>query len=254
MASVRIPEPASLDEEEIEYPDSDGQPMAETEVHILLMVSLIVILRNYYRKADDVYVIGNMFLYFREGHPECRLAPDIMVFKGVAGRKERRSWKTWEEEGAVPRVVFELTSKKTAKEGLVDKRDTYQELGVKEYFLFDPLHEYLPERLMGYRLVKGRYQAIAANKDGSMDSRELGLRLVPARKKLGLVVIKTGEKLLTPEQTHEVWEQVQGDFERLAKERDAIERELEAALRRATAAEQRIQELEAELRKTKGRP
>ena len=69
-----------------EYPASDGMPMAETEVHIMATVHLLSALRTYFRKRDDVYVIGDMFLYYRQGDPKARKAPDVMVAKGVARR------------------------------------------------------------------------------------------------------------------------------------------------------------------------
>src|SRR4051812_31005430 len=94
------------------YPESDGQPMAETGIHVLAMVTLIATLREYFRRRPDVYVIGNIFLYFQEGHPESRKSPDCMVIKGVEPGPERRSFKTWEER-AVPCVVFEITSEET---------------------------------------------------------------------------------------------------------------------------------------------
>src|SRR5262249_57298165 len=83
---------------EVFYPDSDGEPMAETEEHFNLMVNVITALREYFRPRPDVYVIGNMFLYYREGHPEARKAPDVMVVKGVDATVRRRSFKTWEEK------------------------------------------------------------------------------------------------------------------------------------------------------------
>ncbi len=51
-------------ETEIAYPESDGEPMAETDVHRDLMTdSLLHPLKEYFRHRDDVYVSGNLFLY-----------------------------------------------------------------------------------------------------------------------------------------------------------------------------------------------
>ena len=60
--------------------------------------------------------------------------------------------------------VLEVTSDTTQKKDLGDKKAIYQRLGVDEYFLFDPLGDYLKPRLQGYRLgTGGRYRAVAPN-------------------------------------------------------------------------------------------
>src|SRR5438046_7767756 len=93
----------------IVYPDGDGKPMAETGIHVLVMVTLITTLRHYYRHRRDVYVIGNIFFYYEEGNPAARRSPDVMVIKGVDSEPERGSFRTWEER-AMPCVVIEVTS------------------------------------------------------------------------------------------------------------------------------------------------
>jgi Uma2 family endonuclease len=203
----------TLLDEEI-YPSSDGKPMAETDVHVTLMASLLGTLRYFYRACDDVYVATNMFLYYQEGQPKKRRAPDIMVVKGVIGKHQRRSFKTW-IENAVPSCIIELTSRKTAKEDMKEKKPLYRKLGVKEYILFDPLHSYLPRQLMGYRLVKGRFKSIKPNADGSIRSKELGLRLVPEGRYLAMYDLKTGERLLSLDELHEKHEQLQAEVARL---------------------------------------
>jgi Uma2 family endonuclease len=139
------------------YPSSDGKPMAETGIHVLVMMCLLGMLKLRYQDREDVYVAANMFLYYAEGRPKKRRSPDIMFAKGVKGRHERRSFMTWVER-VVPSCIIELTSKKTAKEDLKEKKPLYRKLGVREYFLFDPLDDYLPRQLMGFRLVAGKYK------------------------------------------------------------------------------------------------
>ncbi|MBI3823165.1 MAG: Uma2 family endonuclease [Planctomycetes bacterium] len=206
------------------YPSSDGKPMAETDVHVTLMASLLATLRYFFRRRQDVYVAANMFLYYVEGAPKKRRAPDVMVVKGVKGNQLRRSFMTWRER-AVPSCIIELTSRKTAKEDLKIKKPLYRRLGVREYILFDPLEDYLPKQLMGYRLESGRYKPIKLEADGSLISKELGLRNVPEGENLALYDVKTGERLLNLEELHE-----QHEAER---RRNA---ELEAELTRLKAA------------------
>jgi Uma2 family endonuclease len=200
--------------EEDLYPSSDGKPMAETQVHVRLMGRLLGILEHHFRDHDDVFVAANIFLYYAKGQPKKRRSPDVMVVKGVNKRPDRRSFKTWVER-AVPSCIIELTSRKTAKEDLRQKKPLYQKLGVREYFLFDPLGEYLPRPLMGFRLVKGQYQPIKARPDGSIRSRELGLLLRPEGTNLALYDLKTGERLPSLDELHERNEELKAELARL---------------------------------------
>src|SRR5829696_3536239 len=68
-----------LHHEEIEYPTSDGQPMAETEIHYDVMTELIAALRRRYRDVPDVWVGGNLFLCYEEGNPRAAVAPDVVM-------------------------------------------------------------------------------------------------------------------------------------------------------------------------------
>ena len=87
-----------------------------------------------------------MFLYYEEGDPRKVVCPDVFVTLNVPSNTKRRTFKVW-EEGKGPDLVIEITSKKTRKEDLHKKFDLYRDvLGVREYFLFDPLEEYLSRR------------------------------------------------------------------------------------------------------------
>ena len=124
-------------EKPIHYPERDGKPMGETDVHIDALIYLREALRDHFRDESQLYVAGNMFLYYEEGDPAACLAPDVFVVQGVS-RHERRTYKLW-EEGQPPAVVFEITSRGTRLEDLGTKRAVYAMLGVREYFLYDPL-------------------------------------------------------------------------------------------------------------------
>ncbi|MDQ2805979.1 MAG: Uma2 family endonuclease [Chloroflexota bacterium] len=88
---------------------------------------------------------------------------------------ERGSFRVW-EEGALPRVIIELTSGSTRRDDTVRKLDLYAGLGVPEYYLFDPLGEFSRPRLQGYHLTStGRYERLAGDE---FDSPALELRLV----------------------------------------------------------------------------
>ncbi len=220
----------------VEYLTSDGQPMAEIGIHVLLMIALIDMLRDHFRLRPDVYVIGNIFLYYEEGNPAARRAPDVMVVKGVPTQPERDSFKIW-EENATPSVVFELTSQGTRDEDLGPNKELYEKLRVKEYFLFDPLGDYLPRPLVGHRLIRtaengdeeeveARFEELPPADDGSLISAELGLRLVPAGQMLELVDLRTGMRLPLPADFRLQLESSQRVADQLREENDRMKAEL----------------------------
>ncbi len=160
---------------EIDYPTTDGKPMAETDIHRKLMIEVIETLEGFFEDVADVYVSGNMLVYYEEGNPRRHRAPDVFIVRGVP-KHEREIFKTW-EEGKAPDVVIEITSKSTKQEDTQEKLRIYRDIWmVKEYFLFDPREEYLDPSLQGYRLAGGVFEPIEM-KSGQMPSEVLGLRL-----------------------------------------------------------------------------
>jgi Uma2 family endonuclease len=142
--SIATPSIVPPGQDEIEYPASDGQPMAETGLHVQAILQLFVLFEDHLPVTD--FIAADMYWYWEEGHPESRVAPDLMVVKGV-GRAHRRSFFTWREGGAIPCIIFEMASEHTWHEDLWEKRPKYERLGVREYILFDPEGEYLRPRL-----------------------------------------------------------------------------------------------------------
>ncbi|HWQ34546.1 MAG TPA: Uma2 family endonuclease [Blastocatellia bacterium] len=165
------------------YPERDGKPMAETDFHAQLLIDLRVTLDNYFRDQPDVYVSGNLLIYYVEGNPKKRVAPDVFVVRGVP-KGQRRIYKLW-EEGVMPQFIIELTSRQTWREDLQEKWRLYEQLGVQEYFIFDPEYDYLEESLVGYRLENGQYTALEAQ-ERRLRSEVLNLELVDTGETLRL--------------------------------------------------------------------
>jgi Uma2 family endonuclease len=237
-------------EREIEYPTSDGQPMAETLEHQQVMIDLIQGLRSRYREAPDVWVAGNFFLCYEEGNPNAHISPDVMVAKGVEKEKERPNYLLWEEQP--PSLVVEVTSKPTQREDQGKKKRLYARLGVEELVLFDVLGEYLRPRLQGFALEEGQYLPLTLEADGSLLSRTTGLLLKPEGKRLRLVDAVTGERILWNEELEAAHAQeaaARRTAEAQAAEEAAARRAEEAARR---AAEERIRALEEELNRLHG--
>lgn len=195
------------------YPSSDGKPMAECDLHRKEMMYLIEALEGWYEDAPDIYVSGNLLLYYVRGDRNCVVAPDVFVVKGIP-KRDRDLYKLW-EEGRGPAFVIEVTSDSTRDEDLGRKRSLYEQWGVEEYFLHDPDEDYLEPGLQGYRLVNGRYQTIVPEADGALLSRTTGLRLRRDGNHLRLIDPATGTPLSGIEELREAVRRLRRELESL---------------------------------------
>ena len=165
--------------ETIDYPDSDGLPMAENESQFWPILYVGSALDRYYQDRNDVYVVGNLLLYYQEGDRSKVVSPDLMVVFG-ASKRIRSSYLLWQEPKA-PDFVLEIASESTYRGDQSEKRDIYADMGVLEYWQCDPVGDYLKPPLLGYRLVESRYVPIpvTAMKDDMLvgHSEPLGLEL-----------------------------------------------------------------------------
>ena len=159
----------AVDDLSIEYPCSDGEPMAENDHQFTALTESALTLREWLAERLDVYVGGDMLIYYRMNDNETRIAPDIFVVFGVLDRTPRYSWIVW-REGKAPDFVMEIASPGTWRRDASRKREIYAELGVREYWRFDPTGECFAPPLAGERLVDGEYRPIelAADADGAL--------------------------------------------------------------------------------------
>jgi Uma2 family endonuclease len=148
---------------DIEYPESDGLPMGETDLHQWWMIHIKDLLRRRY-EGQRVYVSSNLLIYPEEGNNLRHVAPDCFVVLDCEPGF-RRTYKLW-EEGKPPDVVFEVTSNSTRRQDEDDNPSLYAEMGVREYFLYDPTADYLDPPLQGFCFTKGRATPIRPNARG----------------------------------------------------------------------------------------
>ena len=198
--------------------------MAETEIHLFDMIDTILLLRDHFAAQPDVYVCGNLLLYYEEGNPRKHVSPDVLVALGVPREPPRDYYLVW-KEGKAPDLVIEITSKSTKREDQKKKLVIYRDiLRVSEYFLFDPTEDYLDPSLQGFRLVDGEYVPIEPIA-GRLPSQVVALHLEREGKQLRLFDPATGQRLLT---------RLEG--------RDAAERRAEEEHRRAEEEHRRADE------------
>jgi Uma2 family endonuclease len=232
----RITRPPLADD--LDYPTSDGRPMAETDWHRKLMNALIDTLTAFFLSAPRVYVSGNLLVFYEPGNRRKHVAPDVFVVRGVA-KHDRPNYLIW-REGKAPEFVIELTSSSTRREDVAHKFALYRDtLKVKEYFLFDPFEDYLDPPMQGYRLRKGQYVPIRPVA-GRLPSQVVGLHLERAGSDLRLWNPETGLRLPTPEEARQ--------------QADAARQQADAARRRVEEENERLRREIEELRRQSRRP
>lgn len=144
----------SLDRQ-IVYPDRDGQPMADNTKQFRWIVLLKENLDCLFDQDPQVFVAGDLLWYPVEGHPETRIAPDVMVVFGPP-KGDRGSYRQWEEDDIVPQVVFEVLSLGNTLKEMAKKQQFYDRYGVEEYYLYDPDRN----DLTGFHRVNGQLEVI----------------------------------------------------------------------------------------------
>ena len=220
-----------------ELPSEDGQPM-ETDRHRAQFNHLIESLRYRERDRDDVYVAGDMFVYFspRQLKNEFFRGPDVFVVLGTDKKKERLSWVLWEEM-RLPDVVIELTSPSTAREDYGKKKDIYERVWkTAVYVIYDPA----THALDAWTLEGGRYVPAPRNERGDVEVRILGLGI-------GLRDLALDSSIPAPTLR---WIDAAGDA---LPSYDDVATHAADAETRAAAAEARAHELAAELERLRAR-
>ena len=255
MARVAVvPEP-------MDYPDSDGLPMAENESQFWPILYVGSALDRYYQDREDVYVVGNLLVYYQKAPPgqpisaAKSVSPDLMVVLG-APKHVRSSYVLWQEPKA-PDFVLEIASASTYRSDRGEKRATYAGMGVSEYWQYDPVGSYLDPPLLGFRLVEGRYVPIPALALAggllALRSEVLGLELhlrpgAPVREALHFYDPVRGEYLRTYREEAQARRQAEGRLERS----EGQLRQAQDRLREEQAARQALEDELRELRRRGG--
>jgi Uma2 family endonuclease len=234
---------------DIFYPSSDGEPLAESYDHLYVIMTTLAMLLTHL-KGQQATVLADQFLYYAQGFPRLRVAPDVMVIFDVepGGRDNYKIW----EEGQVPSVIFEMTSPGTRNKDDVEKKHLYESLGVTEYWQFDPRGEWIPEKLRGFRLQGDEEPVYVPISDDR--SEVLQLRLVVEAKIITFYRLDDGVRLLPLEELNLALEQQieQTEAEAQRADLEAQRADLEAqkaveASQRADREAQRTRELEAQI-------
>ncbi len=213
------------DDPTIEYPDSDGEPLAEHKLQAIAMVDFYSSLETYFARRTHIYIGIDQLVYYVLNDPSTSVAPDVFAVFGAHGSHPRPSWIVSREGGLVPAFALEVASASTWQRDVSEKRAIYAGMGVTEYWRFDPEGAYFPVPLVGERLVNGEYKPIELDTDA--DGILRGHSDV-----LGLDICVRGELELR------LYDPANGEWLRSHQESE-IER---------VAAQERIRQLEAQMR------
>ncbi len=189
---------------------------------------LIRLLRWWWRDRNDVYISGNLTVYYNQEQLKTKdfRGPDFFVVLGTK-KKDRKSWVVWGEQGLYPNLILEILSDSTKGVDKRLKKDLYQNtFRTPDYFWFDPN----TLEFQGFHLVDGLYQAVQPTDQGWLWSQQLELYLGVFEQRLRFFTAQ-GELISSPE-------------ERADQERQRAEQERQ----RAEQAEQEIARLKALLR------
>lgn len=213
---------AEEDDLSIEYPSSDGEPMADNQLQYYHMTNIKAGLDSWYENRPDMFVAGDLLVYYRMNDNETRVAPDVFVVRGVPDRDLfRDSWIVW-REGKPPEFALEVATPRTWRRDATEKREIYAGMGVLEYWRFDPTGRFFAPVLIGETLIDGAYQPlpVADNGDGILrgHSAVLGLELC----------VQPGLEL-------RLYDPASGQWLRTIREESAGRRAAEAALQTAQA-------------------
>ena len=160
----------------VEYPYSDGEPV-ESDQHYLAAHHVMGVFREHF--GDSANYASNNGIYYKEGDPRKLVVPDV-YWVGDKPFEKKLVYLLW-EEGKSPDFVLELASRTTLPHDEGKKRLLYAELGIADYFQFDPLGYLMTPWLKGFRLCDGVYQPLPAKllPDGGIGvhSEALGLEL-----------------------------------------------------------------------------
>ena len=89
--------------------------------------------------SDDTFIDMNTIVYYEPTDRNRRFQPDIYIAFGVDAEaiRERNGYVIW-EAGKPPDFALEVASESTADNDTGWKRDRYAQVGIREYWRFDP--------------------------------------------------------------------------------------------------------------------
>lgn len=230
---VQIP----LTPDEALHPE-EGYIMPVHTEHERVVNDLRDMLRAYYAAHAAVDITVFCDLVFKWDHPEIRaFAPDIAIVPHVRNPAADRGEFIVADEGTRPLLVVEVVSPSSRTGDRVIKVRDYPQVGVQEYLYIDHWQRrgQTVWEIAGFRLDGDRYLPIVPDEDGAVYCETLNLRIGVEAGRVWIEDGNTGRELLTHLQTQQALQ--------------AAEAQAQAEAAARQAAEARLADLEAQLRR-----
>jgi len=214
------------------YPESDGKPMAETDLHRNLMFKVIHMLQSAFPQS---YASGNLCLYYEEGNPRKMISPDSLLSQ-EQHPQEKRIYKIW-EDGPIDLVV-EISSFSTKREDHHKKKKIYEQLlEIPYYVIFDPL----AIQMHVFELEDQKYILMEAQLNGHYPLKGLGIQIAIEDANSLRLFDEDGNKILTREE-----QAVQREEQAVQREEQAVQREEQAVQKEEQAVQREEQAVQRE--------
>jgi len=226
--------------EEIIYPCSDGQPMADSTIQYKLIVTIKEGCELLLKDDPNVFIAADLLWYPVEGRTDISQAPDVMVVFGRP-KGDRRSYLQFREDNIPPQVVFEIRSYSDRQTKMNKKFSFYNRYGVEEYYLYDPDQN----ELTGWQRIEGMLEVIEPM-EGWISPR-LGVRFELGSE--GLEIYRPdGQKFLSYSELDEQRElerrRAEQQFQRAEQQFQRAEGQFQRAEEASQRAEQEAQKAE----------
>jgi Uma2 family endonuclease len=226
----------------VDYPESDGEPVADNTKQFRWIYVLFGNIAALFRNRLDVFVGGNLFWYPVEGEPGIQVAPDVFAVFGRP-KGDRPSYKQWQEGDVPMTVVFEVLSPRNSYMEMVKKQAFYEDHGVEEYYVYDP-----DSNSLNVYLRRGELLLLHRPAHGFVSPR-LGIRFDLSGQEMA-VYGPDNQRFLTFEELKAQMEQAEKNAEvaeknaQLSRQRLARLAELSRKARHNQAGAEELQELE----------
>ena len=256
-----------IDYESLEYDPFEPDPMPDAMLQEPILRGLLAVLSSRARAnnpGQPVFDSSNTILCYDPSNLNVRVLPDYYFAVGIDPEtvKYRAIYRTW-VQGKPPDFVLEVASPSTARNDETTKRDIYANMGVTEYWRYDPTDLIDPNQrplyavpLIGEILVNGTYQPIeiTPGPEGCIMgfSPALGVSLAVKDKRLWVYDHELAEFVAEFEEQERAKMQAQAEARAEREMRVAAEERQAAAENELSEQAATIRRLEAEVRRLRG--
>ncbi len=186
-------------------PDDTEESIVGTEWHQEAISALTGMLREAARRHGAAWGACNQIALTRLRHADGRPydpRPDVMVLARPLPSGAISSIAL--ADAGAPLFIAEVVSRSTVGDDIGEKQRIYEAIGVQEYIAFDPDGALLSTPLLAWRLASGAYIPWRAEADGSWYSAALEVSILATQPMLG-VRDRTGRDIDLP---YRAWERV----------------------------------------------